>query len=283
MAILIISPIVSVVLLIISTGHSNRRVRVVLALVFTAITITCVWLLKDAERDIRDYYARRNIGDILYQHKELLAQERHVELGKTLDSFFGSYERSAPNWTELSQLRSDLSSLAHPVFLQMKNEAMGFSLEIPSSWTAREDSTPHQFQLNFDILGDEDTTVFLQSRYIWEIPEGVTAHRDWLELQYKEAEIDVQYIRPREVESGSCMEVRFGNEFETCHTLNFVDVFENPDHRRMWVLVVSSYNAEFFESDAFGRLLETLKVSRFNWEDAPADQAESDDSEQPGA
>ena len=156
-------------------------------------------------------------------------------------------------------------------FKRVENKRMGYNLMIPATWSAIIKETPNSFQLNFTIPDQNDTVVFLQSRYIQQIPEGVTNHREWQELQYEGINGELEFIRERQVNVGSCMEVRFINKtkekFVVGHGLNFVDVFDNPQNLRMWVFGVVSTNAEFFEGDTFDRLIKSLRVSRFNWQD----------------
>jgi len=158
------------------------------------------------------------------------------------------------------------------VFSRVTHTQLGLDFAIPKKWEITTDTTERSFELT--IEPSDRSFILIQSRYIEERPEGIENHRQWVELQFSEhedaGEITLDSITPQDVKLGSCMKIQFtqkspeGKVF--CYALNYMNQFENPEYRRMWIMSASSLDDDFLKSENFKRFLKSISITNFNWE-----------------
>lgn len=119
----------SAVLLIASSGLSKRMHRIACSFVLTSTLVIGVWLVKDHESAVREWYLRYNIGHILSDQIFLIEGGRSEELSRILNEF----DDRAPEWVRLRRLQEELSQASRALETKTEQDGAGQPATNPES------------------------------------------------------------------------------------------------------------------------------------------------------
>jgi len=144
-------------------------------------------------------------------------------------------------------------------------EGTGYHYEKPQAWTESRDMDKGIYFLLTSPGGD--VTIQLISRYIQEIPEGVRNLTDLVQLQYSLMGMPeaLGAIRNIEVAGGEALEawIRIGDRH--LRARYFMNVFQNPEDQRLWLLLVESGEKSRLDAPDVQKFLDTFRVGSFRW------------------
>ena len=144
-------------------------------------------------------------------------------------------------------------------------EGYGYHYDKPKGWTESKDMKKATYFLLTSPNGK--IKIRLTSRYIESIPDGVHNLHGWIKLQYALLGI------PEALEETHKIKVTTGDALEAIATiyniytrsLYFVDIFQHPDNRRMWLLIIETQNKSQLYSADVQNFLNTFLVENFQW------------------
>jgi hypothetical protein len=151
----------------------------------------------------------------------------------------------------------------------INDPGMGYAFEVPGDWQLTR-PFPEGFHIQF--TSDEGSVLFfLRSLHIDSVPEGVNDHKDWMELYFLHYElpIHVESLTPVDCEYGSLIETRYRSDSQDVSTsalvLNFMNYFQDPSHRRIWIATWVAEDEDFFESATYRRIRDSIHVKNYVW------------------
>jgi len=144
-------------------------------------------------------------------------------------------------------------------------EGDGYHYDKPEGWPESKDIEKGIYFLF--TSPDGDLKIWLTSRYVESIPDGVHDLGDWARFQYSSMGLPeaLKETRTIEVADGDALEAMVAIRDSYLRVRYFSDIFQHPKNQRMWLLLVESRAKSRLDSPEVQRFLDSLRVENFRW------------------